>query len=246
MIIDNELGRETLANRIPDVAAAMGIKPKEYRDRIDVLSLRGRLKDLHGTGRILRQYRAGEYAAVIVDSYYWALPQGTAENDNAQIAAVYNLIASFAERLDAAVFLIHHSTKGNQSKKSTTDVGAGAGSQSRAADTHLILRPHEDDRCVVLDVAVRSFPPVEPIVFEWIFPLWTPRDDLDSEELKGRQTTKQGIFGSTSKVVDGPRGLRDGPASIEWQRVTCRAFGWWFRFAGSWLADCKRSVFRAR
>ncbi len=44
----------------------------------------------------------------------------------------------------------------SQAGKAITDVGAGAGSQSRATDTHLILRPHEEKNCAVLDAAVRS------------------------------------------------------------------------------------------
>lgn len=44
-----------------------------------------------------------------------------------------------------------------------TDVGAGAGSQSRATDAHVVLRPHEEDGVAVLDAAVRSWPPIEPM-----------------------------------------------------------------------------------
>ena len=65
-----------------------------------------------------------------------------------------------------------------------TDVGAGAGAQSRATDTHLVLRPHEEEGCVVLDAAVRSWPPVEPRCLRWTFPVWNPDDSLDPEALK--------------------------------------------------------------
>ena len=41
-------------------------------------------------------------------------------------------------------------SKGDQSGKSTTDVGSGAGSQSRAADTHLIIRQHEQEDVAVM------------------------------------------------------------------------------------------------
>jgi RecA-family ATPase len=65
------------------------------------------------------------------------------ENDNASMAAVYNAIDRYADRLGCCFVAIHHASKGSQAEKSVTDVGAGAGSMSRAADTHLILRPHE-------------------------------------------------------------------------------------------------------
>jgi hypothetical protein len=78
---------------------------------------------------------------------------------------------------------MHHSSKGNQSGKSITDVSAGAGSQSRATDTHLVLRPHEEKDVVVLDATVRSWPPIEPRCLRWTFPVWTPDDTLDPADL---------------------------------------------------------------
>ena len=56
---------------------------------------------------------------------------------------IMNALDSHAERLDCAFINIHHSSKGDQSNKSVTDVGAGAGVLSRAVDTHITLRPHE-------------------------------------------------------------------------------------------------------
>ena len=62
------------------------------------------------------------------------------ENDNAAVAGLYNALDGIADSMGAGFCLIHHSSKGNQSDKAVTDVGSGAGAQSRAADTHLILR----------------------------------------------------------------------------------------------------------
>src|SRR5262249_50178330 len=73
-----------------------------------------------------------------------------------------------------------------QAEKAIVDVGAGAGAQSRAADTHLILRPHEDDGVAVLEAAVRSFKPIEPISLRWQFPLWHVDGDADPALLRGR------------------------------------------------------------
>ena len=87
--------------------------------------------------------------------------------------------------------LVHHSTKGNQSGKAVTDVGAGAGSQSRATDTHLVLRPHEQDGVVVLDAAVRSWPPVMPRCLRWTFPVWTPDDALDPAALRSERPRRR-------------------------------------------------------
>lgn len=74
--------------------------------------------------------------------------------------------------------------RSNAPSKAVTDVGAGAGSQSRATDTHLVLRPHEEDGCVVLDAAVRSWPPIDPAGLRWTFPLWDVDDTLDPGQLR--------------------------------------------------------------
>src|SRR5262249_13548999 len=46
-----------------------------------------------------------------------------------------------------------------------------------------ILRPHEDDGAFVLEVALRSFAPVEPICLRWEFPVWVPANDLNPQQL---------------------------------------------------------------
>jgi hypothetical protein len=93
--------------------------------------------------------------------------------------------------MGAAFALIHHASKGNQSAKSVTDVGAGAGAQSRATDTHLVLRPHEEKNAVVLDAAARSWPPIAPICLRWEFPLWKPASDLDPTALRPDRPSKK-------------------------------------------------------
>ena len=57
----------------------------------------------------------------------------------------------------------------------------------------LVLRPHEEEGCVVLDAAVRSWPPVEPRCLRWTFPVWNPDDSLDPEALKveGRKRKRE-------------------------------------------------------
>ena len=102
------------------------------------------------------------------------------------MASVYNTIDSYAAHLDCAFVLIHHTSKGNQAMKSVTDVGAGAGAQSRATDTHLVLRPHEERGVVVMDSVVRSFPPVDPVCLRWNFPVWNYDASLDPENLDGK------------------------------------------------------------
>ena len=216
--IDNELHPETIAHRIPVVADAMGIPSDEYHDAIDVVCLRGALASYADLGpRLIDHVGAKEYILITIDAHYRMLGD-MSENDNAAMAGIFNLIDQYAAQTQAAWILIHHTSKGSQAEKAITDIGAGAGSQSRAADTHMVLRRHEEREHVVLDAEVRSFPPVEPLTIRWTFPIWIP-SDADPSRLKGRRTRseqrqsdsdKQGmldvidVLRKWDKDVDGP------------------------------------------
>jgi hypothetical protein len=183
--IDNELHENTIAYRYRVISEAMDFPHHLYSGNIDMVSLRGRLRDLYGLARLFEQIEPGQYKLIILDAFYRTLPRDTDENDNGAIANLYNLIDHYASRLQCAFVLIHHTSKGNQSGKAVTDVGAGAGSQSRAADTHLILRPHEEDGIIVLESAVRSWPPMAPRALKWDWPLFTLTNEVDTSALLG-------------------------------------------------------------
>eukprot|EP00913_Durusdinium_trenchii_P035226 g32956.t1 len=188
LIVDYELHPETLANRLPAVARALELQHDDYADAIDVLSLRGRIRDIYQLQREIDEIENGEYSLVIVDAFYRALSATDNENSNADIMRVFNRFDQYAKATGAAFLCVHHTSKGAQGDKSVTDTGSGAGSQSRAADTHIVMRPHEEDNHVVLEAALRSWKPVEPLVLQWNFPLWIPVDGKDPKKLKGRLT----------------------------------------------------------
>jgi len=191
LIIDNELHRETSAHRLPKVAHARNVPMRQIRDRIFVDNLRGRLRDIHAMASYFRALEPGRYKLIVLDAFYRFMPAGGDENDNGTMANIYNIIDGIAGMLDCCFVMIHHSTKGSQSGKSVTDVGAGAGAQSRAADAHVVLRPHDEDGIVVLDAAVRSWQPIDPICLEWSFPVWNVDETLDPSMLKNERSTKK-------------------------------------------------------
>ena len=217
---DVGIGVHPIRGRIPDVADAMEILLTQYRDAYDVLPLRGRLVDYFGLERMVDRIKSCHYLAIIVDAHYRMLPPGISESDNAAMAQVFNCIDRYAEFTGAAWFLIHHTSKGNQSGKDVTDVGSGAGSQSRAADSHLVLRPHEEPDHAVLEAAVRSWPPVKPETLQWCFPVWRP-SDLDPARLRGRlakseerqnDRDREGFF-DICNVLQKWNPVEDGPAT---------------------------------
>ena len=191
LIIDNELHPETIAHRIPQVAECLRIGMDEIAETMHVQSLRGQLRDIFALGKYFDSIEPGRYALVVLDAFYRCMPRDMDENDNGTMANIYNHVDALADRLGCSFVLIHHATKGNQSAKVVTDVGAGAGSQSRATDTHLVLRPHEEPGAVVLEAAVRSWAPVEPVALRWLFPLWKVAPDLDPSALQTARPTRR-------------------------------------------------------
>jgi hypothetical protein len=192
LLIDNELHPQTLSHRIPQVAAELGINFDEYQHLLDILPLRGNLCSLQDLAAgELAKIEPGTYRLIAFDAKYRFATPGVSENDNSAEALFYNLADQIAAQTGAAILFVHHSSKGSQTDKRVVDVGAGAGSQSRAADAHVILREHEEPGVAVLEAAVRSFAPVEPLALRWQFPLWTPDSTVDPAKLKGRLTQQQ-------------------------------------------------------
>ena len=227
LILDNELHGETTADRVPKVAEALGIPFSEIEDRLFVENFRGKLVDVYGLGEYFDQYEPGEWSAVVCDALYRFLPEGVDENNNSQMTGVYNQIDHYAMKLDCGFACVHHASKGNQSGKAVTDVGAGAGSQARAVDTHLILRDHAEPDCVVLEAAARSWPPVEPIVLRWQWPLWQLADELDPKLLKpDRPTAQDKLETIKADILKAFVHFPDGATKTAIQQYTGRPSAW--------------------
>lgn len=191
LILDNELHPETSAFRGPKVAEALGIGFDEYADHLYVDNVRGQPLDMYSLGTYFQRYKPGTFKLVVIDALYKFLPSGVDENSNPDMARMYGLLDGYASRLQCSFVCIHHASKGNQSSKAVTDVGAGAGAQSRAVDTHLILRPHEVDGVSVVDGVTRSFSPFEPFCLRWEFPIWMPAPECNPAELRRERRAKE-------------------------------------------------------
>ncbi|NRA38535.1 MAG: AAA family ATPase, partial [Planctomycetes bacterium] len=191
LVIDNELHRRTSANRYLKICTARHMDPTAPGDQLQFCNLRGQLKDIHAILQQVMEKGPGYFSTVIIDAWYRAMPIGTDENDNGSIAMLYNAIDRCAEITGASFILIHHTSKGNQSGKSVTDLGAGAGSQARAADVHLGLRAHKESGAIILDAAVRSWKPIQPTCLRFHFPLWSPDDSLDPTDLDTGKARRQ-------------------------------------------------------
>ncbi len=193
LVVDNELHKESISFRGKEVCKAFNISPERAGKLIDYAPLRGDLVDINGLKNIFRHVHPGSLSLCVLDAFYKFMPSNPRvdENSNADMANLYNLVDKYAKDLDCAIVLIHHTSKGLQSGRDVTDVGAGAGAQSRAADTHLVLREHKQDDAVVVDAAVRSFPPLKAFCARFAFPKWVIDTSLNAEDLKGTELQKE-------------------------------------------------------
>ena len=165
-----------------------------------------------------------------IDALYRALPRDCEENSNENMRDIYNLIDQYAEQTKAAFVLVHHSSKGNQSEKSVTDTGSGAGAISRAADAHCIIRPHEESDCAVMDCRIRSGAQPAPLGLRWSYPLWVPDSALDVEALA---TTARRKKAASEAADSGPPGYMavvqfatDEPKPLGWFSAKTNSTDW--------------------
>jgi hypothetical protein len=188
LIVDNELHPQTISMRLNVVATEMGVT----FDGVHVLSLRGKLQDLAVLSPMIIEEAQKIGASVIVlDALYRLIPEGTSENDNAGMMRIYNDLDRIAATSKAAIVCIHHSSKGNQGEKSITDGGSGAGAISRAADSHIFLREHENDGCVTFDAVARSWPPPKSKVLRRVGHLREVDEEGNPALTKGRKILKR-------------------------------------------------------
>jgi hypothetical protein len=191
LYIDAELHPATMARRIASICSARGIFSTEIAGGLDVLSLRGKLKDIFQLKPYLAENAAKKYHAIIFDALYRLIPEGIDENSNSDMTRVFNAIDQIGESTGAACIIIHHASKGVQAGKSVVDVGSGASAMARATDSHIIFRQHTEDGCKVMEMAGRSWPPLDPVVLRWTYPTWNIDDTLDPTDLRENNRRKR-------------------------------------------------------
>ncbi len=119
---------------------------------------------------LLRAREIDGLKLIIIDSFYKFVPENVDENCNKSMGCLYAAIDDCASILKAGIVMMHKASK--STKATVTDMGAGAGSQARACDAHILFREHETRNCYAVDIATRSFPPMKPFIAEFKFPNW--------------------------------------------------------------------------
>ncbi len=184
LYVDAELHPNTMSRRIASICSARGIFSDEILGKLDVLSLRGRLRNIFQLRPWFAEHAAGKYRMIVLDALYRLIPEGIDENSNSDMTRVFNAVDQIAEATGAAVLIVHHASKGVQAGKSVVDVGSGASAMARATDSHIIFRQHNEEACKVMEMAGRSWPPLQPAVLRWNYPTWSIDDTLDPTDLR--------------------------------------------------------------
>lgn len=203
LLIDNECHEETIKNRISAVAQARGITTEQIGDRFVFDCLRGRLTDINSlAATYFTEIPEGHFDLIVLDALYRFMPRGMSENDNGAMTDVFNTLDLVASRTGASLLNVHHTSRGNQATKSVTDVGAGAGAMSRAADTYLVVREHELAGMHVFEGVTRSFqnPEALSIKFEW--PCWQAKQDIEPVLAQVQSTTSKAKLQSDTADIE--------------------------------------------
>lgn len=188
LVIDYELHPETLASRYSKIIANRGATVDA--GMLKILALRGKeTVDLDALEQVISLIEKDYYSLIIVDALYRIIPEGVSENDNAGMLRIYNKIDKFTESTGASWVIVHHSSKGDQSGKSTVDMGSGAGSINRAVDSVIAIKQHEMPNHGVCEVQNRSFPSLEPFSIRFEYPLWHIANEVEAtiKTQKGRK-----------------------------------------------------------
>ncbi len=95
-----------------------------------------------------------------------------------------NSVEALAVKTGAAVAFGVHYSKGNQASKDAIDRVSGSGVFARDPDSLLNFTKHEEADCYTVEATLRNFPPLDPFVVRWKYPLFTRDTGLDPAALK--------------------------------------------------------------
>jgi hypothetical protein len=183
LYVNLEIQRAFYKKRIEAIAAAKKLPTNGgWRRNLDVWNLRGYCVDAESLCKGLRRAAEG-YLAIIVDPIY-KIVGNREENSNEQIASLLNLLEKVARETGAAIIYGNHFSKGNQAAKESIDRISGAGVFARDPDSIVTLTKHETDNAYAVESALRNFPPLEPFVVRWEYPLFVRDETLDPKRLK--------------------------------------------------------------
>jgi len=139
--------------------------------------------------RLLRFCQQEGIGLIIFDPTY-KLNQHGEENSAEPVGRLLNDFEQVGREAEATVVFAHHFAKGDASAKHSIDRASGSGVWARDPDAIMMLSPHQEENCMVIEMHLRNFRQQPPFVVRWDYPCWQRAPDLDPEALKGAKSGK--------------------------------------------------------
>jgi hypothetical protein len=122
-------------------------------------------------------------AVLFLDPFYKLLGDHD-ERLSSELIPVLNVFEDISRQSDTSIITACHYTKGNQAAKEPLDRVSGGGALNRHPDSLIMLTKHKQEGAFVIDTITRDFPPLEPFVVRWEYPLLCIDKELSPEDLK--------------------------------------------------------------
>ncbi|MCZ7637650.1 MAG: helicase RepA family protein [Verrucomicrobia bacterium] len=148
--------------------------------------------------RLLRFCQQEGIGLIIFDPTY-KLNQHGEENAAEPVGRLLNDFEQVGRQTESSVVFGHHFAKGDASAKHSIDRASGSGVWARDPDAILMVSPHQEEDCVVVEMHLRNFAPQPSFVLRWQYPCWQRAPEEDPEALKGAKANK-GPTGRQSAV----------------------------------------------
>lgn len=157
--------------RLRDIAGAL--KVNLDCDELHVWNLRGHSRTYAElSAQIRTQLATAKYDVIVIDPLYKFNSSDRSENSAEDMAIVMNAIEGIAVELDAAIIIIHHSPKGDMTKRTMIDRASGSGVLARDPDVIVDIRClSEEEETFEASFKFRSKPPRLPMGLRWTYPL---------------------------------------------------------------------------
>jgi predicted transcriptional regulator len=195
LYVNLELKSQTFKRRLQTIAKAKGITVD--REWFLHLPLRGKMASLTVFGLVSRIILFAQHfkiGVIVIDPVYKMNLEGE-ENNSRDQTLFFNQLDRITTEASCTLILNDHFGKGNQSEKDPLDAIRGSSAKGGDVDAAMVLRKHEVEGCLRVDMVHRELPPVEPFCIGWKFPLMELRPDLDADKMKKAK-------GGRSKVHD--------------------------------------------
>ena len=178
LFLDYENDSVNFNNRLYKIAQELCV-PMENVASLHYASFEGNGIDVFQMEKFLADAGA-KYDLVVVDCLKEAKPSFYDENSNDAMNAVYARIKNIAKNCDAAVVVVHHTSKGMGRNQYVMDAGRGASAIGGAAGSQIVIRPDgdydedapESEIIYRIDFKCRSFKTPPPTRIQFKYPLW--------------------------------------------------------------------------